>query len=227
MNLSSLYKQLKKRLRQKRRWLSLGFFIVAAAVGVFAIFSSGSSDSTDSGTEKGKALPVAGVQDPYPASQKKEALRLIGQTTGSMEVYVRKAYVCGEETQLLGMMHKDEVLSLYGEHPQWDVQFSAPAVVTFTEPVDDLSPACKSNAFFGLDKNGNLTLFDGPPEGEKVIRTFFQLNMGYLESSLPRDTVDQLREGIPVIDMAEYNSVLSTFSDFAVEETEQAMKAAQ
>jgi forespore regulator of the sigma-K checkpoint len=46
------------------------------------------------------------------------------------------------------------------------------------------------------------------------------MNIEYLESSLPPDTVRQLREGIPIADLAEYNSVLSTFSEFALEQSE-------
>jgi forespore regulator of the sigma-K checkpoint len=49
-----------------------------------------------------------------------------------------------------------------------------------------------------------------------------------LESSLPREAVQSLYDGIRVADYADYNSVLSTFSDFAMmEETEKVMKPAQ
>jgi forespore regulator of the sigma-K checkpoint len=86
------------------------------------------------------------------------------------------------------------------------------------EQIDDLSPGCKDTAYFGLDKEDNLSLFDGVPSDKKVIRTFFQLNMGFLESSLQMEAIEELRQGIRVTDMLEYNSVLSTFSEFAVEQ---------
>ena len=47
------------------------------------------------------------------------------------------------------------------------------------------------------------------------MRTFFQLDVGSMESSLPRDVIQRLEEGIRIQDMEEYNSVLSTFSDYA------------
>jgi forespore regulator of the sigma-K checkpoint len=83
------------------------------------------------------------------------------------------------------------------------------------EPEDDLSPHCRENAYFGMDKNGNLSLFEGIPEQEKVIRTFFQLDVQHMKSSLPGDAVNQLYSGIRVSDMEDYNSVLSTFSEYA------------
>jgi forespore regulator of the sigma-K checkpoint len=56
------------------------------------------------------------------------------------------------------------------------------------------------------------------PAADNVIRTFFQLDIRYLESSLPKETLKQLQDGIRITDMAEYNSVLSTFSDYAMVE---------
>lgn len=227
MNLSSLYKQLKKRLRQKRRWLSLGFFIVAATAGLLTIQATRSSNvpTADSEAQQTMASPDMGNQNGQ-SEQAREVLNQIGKAGGKRDVYMRKTYVCGDETLLIGRMEAGEVASLHDEHPEWGVQLEQNGQVLFTEQIDDLSPACKSNAYFGLDSAGNLSLFDGPPDDHKVIRTFFQLNMGYLESSLQPDAVNQLKEGIRVLDMAEYNSVLSTFSEFAVEESEKVMKSA-
>lgn len=77
-----------------------------------------------------------------------------------------------------------------------------------------------SNAelYMGIDHAGNLTLFDGPPKREKPIETFFQLDIEYLETSLPHETVGQLYEGIRIRDKEEYNSVLSSMSTFISEE---------
>nr|WP_246427575.1 BofC C-terminal domain-containing protein [Paenibacillus phyllosphaerae] len=91
--------------------------------------------------------------------------------------------------------------------------------------IDDLSDACKESATFGVDKSGNLSLFDGPPKKEKVLRTFFQLDVNFMESSLPKEQVEQLTTGIRVTDKDEYNSVLSTFSDYAVGRSERVMKS--
>lgn len=225
MNLSSLYKQLKKRLRQKRRWLSLGFFIVAVAVGLLAVQMSRSSNAPGREAESAQtsAAPNA-FSDRQSSAEVRDTLNKIRQAGGMRDVYIRKMYVCGEENLLLGRMDTDEVISLHDEHPQWNVEFGDDGNVTFAEKIDDLSPACKNNAYFGLDKAGNLSLYEGPPDDEKVIRTFFQLNIGYLESSLQPEAIDQLKDGIRVLDMEEYNSVLSTFSEFAVEETERVMK---
>ena len=93
----------------------------------------------------------------------------------------------------------------------------------FSDPNDEWNEQ-SDNAYFGIDDNGHLSLFDGDPEANQIIRTFFQLDIDYLESSLPHETVMQLYQGIRVSDQEEFNSVLSTFSPFAVEVTEKMME---
>lgn len=72
--------------------------------------------------------------------------------------------------------------------------------------------------YMGIDKAGNLALFDGPPEKKNPIETFFQLDIEHLETSLPHETVGQLYQGIRIRDRDEYNSVLSSLSTFIAEE---------
>jgi forespore regulator of the sigma-K checkpoint len=129
-------------------------------------------------------------------------------------VQLKRIYVCGEEIQALGSMGKSDILAYSRKHPEYEVSASDGSV-TFSEKVNDLSLHCKENAYFGLDKDGNLSLFDGNPADERVIRTFFQLNVEHMKSSLPAGVWKQLLAGIRVSDIAEFNSVLSTFSDYA------------
>lgn len=51
--------------------------------------------------------------------------------------------------------------------------------------------------------------------------------MGSLKSSLPENIWKELHEGIRVQDIEEYNSVLSTFSDYAREAAEHVMQNKQ
>ncbi len=45
-----------------------------------------------------------------------------------------------------------------------------------------------------------------------------------METALPEGVYEQLQQGIRVQDMNEYNSVISTFGDFAVERTQRVLK---
>jgi len=96
-----------------------------------------------------------------------------------------------------------------------------PAALTVVSAM--ISPAAtagKGDAYFGIDRDGRLVLFDGPPREERAIRTFFQLDIERMESSLPSSYVEQLKKGVRVADADEFNSVLSTLADFAKEPAE-------
>ncbi|MBO9609709.1 MAG: BofC C-terminal domain-containing protein [Paenibacillaceae bacterium] len=225
MSYSNLLKQLKKKLRLKKRWLTLGTILFLA--GAAALTANGIARSAESGHAAGIRNAVDGEvravlaqlqpQDGLNSSEsKKQALERIAASGDSWSVTLRLRFVCGEETQSLGSMKAGDVIRYHEEYPTYDVAIDAGNSVEFSAAIEDLSPHCKEHAYFGIDRNGNLSLFDGVPAGEQIIRTFFQLNVQQLKSSLPHDMWNQLYEGIRITDLAEYNSVLSTFSDFAL-----------
>ncbi len=98
----------------------------------------------------------------------------------------------------------------------------AQVVMSFNVGLDiiDVCPTCKDAAYVGLDDHDFLTLFDGDPSGGKVVRRLFHIDIESVENSLPEGTVEQLRLGIQITDNDEYNSVLSSFSDYEIAEIE-------
>lgn len=130
-------------------------------------------------------------------------------------VRLNKIYACGQESSILGTMTPDEVIRLSSDNPEWRGAISAEGDVHFEQRINELSEVCKNNGYIGIDQQGNLSLFEGPPEKEKVLKTFFQLDVETMESSLPPDVLLHLHQGIRIQDVDEYNSVLSTFSEFA------------
>lgn len=218
MNVQRFLKHWKRRLRWKRSWLTLGMIFLVGTVCWIGYAKGGLSGSSHSPTQATMAQLT-----PEDDERLKEAEATLKRITDTRESYLLKSYVCGEEKSTLGQQTSEQLLNMQMKHPNWLLSISPNGEVTFTENIEDLSPACKEKAVFGIDGSSNLSLFNGTPAKDNVIRTFFQLNIKHLESSLPPDTVEKLREGIRISDMEEYNSVLSTFSDYAVEETEKAM----
>lgn len=221
VNVEKFLKQLKRRLRWKRSWLTLGMILIVSSVS-WIVYAASSFPSAGE-TPKGAVRRAVAKLSPEDDERLREATATLRGITESRESYLLKSYVCGEERSLLGLQTPGQLLDLQMKHPNWSLSLGANGEVTFTESIDDLSPACKEKAVFGIDGSSNLSLFNGTPARDNVIRTFFQLNIKQLESSLPQDTVRQLHKGIRVSDLEEYNSVLSTFSDYAVEDTERAM----
>lgn len=220
MNVQSFLKHLKRKLRWKRSWIALGMLIALCTAG-YMIHAAGLWPEAGGGAVARMTLAPANQEEED--AKLKEAIAKLKGITDSRETYLLKSYVCGEELQKLGLHTSDQLVTELMKNPNWTLSLNAKGEVTFTEQIDDLSPECKQKAVFSVDESGNLSLFQGTPSKENVIRTFFQLNIRQLESSLPQETVKQLHDGIRITDMEEYNSVLSTFSDYAVEESERAM----
>ncbi|MFC6551181.1 BofC C-terminal domain-containing protein [Cohnella cellulosilytica] len=148
-------------------------------------------------------------------SSRDQALLALQKRQGEVELVLHRSYLCGEEIRQLGRHSAVEAAELLKSHREWGANLDASGKLTVREEVDDLSPQCRKTAYIGVDNDGNLSLFDGPPWKEKVIRTFFQLDVDMLESRLGDDRVRELAEGIRVSDKDEYNSVLSTFNEYA------------
>ncbi|MDP4095185.1 BofC C-terminal domain-containing protein [Paenibacillus sp. P96] len=227
MNRFKLKKQFRRRWRQWRKALWTFFMAGAAAFAFYTVILSDNLE--DLLTDEGPAAMEAMVQVTEGDSkdelsqQQKKFIGTVRSTGLNREVHLLTNYVCGVETALLGNYRAEDLASLLEQHPDWSGRLNAKGEVWLEREVADLSPMCKKNSYMGIGSGKQLTLFEGPPQKEKVIRTFFQLDIGSMETSLPEGVFQQLREGIRIQDIEEYNSVISTFSDYAVEQTRKVM----
>lgn len=232
----NLWKQLRKRLRRGRRaggWQLAVWF--AAAAGIFGLSMTAAphdaaaaagasagqpSIAMASGDTEGDGIAELQEQSEQLGHHRIPAvpqglLDKLGSPDTPVTVRLKQIYICGEESTELGVLTAAQTVALLERHPGWTAVLAGDGAVVLEERVNDLSPACKESAVFGIDKEGYLSLYDGPPERNKVLRTFFQLDVDCMESSLPRDQIDALERGIRISDLDEYNSVLSSYSDFA------------
>ncbi len=217
-----ILKELKKSLKRKRRHVwSLGagaaFFLLATLVGSLlahrVIMQNGAREFQPvlSSPARMDNLPT----NEGPVTAREKTLRMLNSRQGEVELILHRTYVCGEETRQLGRHAAAEAADLLKSHREWGARFDSYGRLLLEETVDDLSPQCRKTAYIGMDKDGNLSLYDGPPRLDKVIRTFFQMNVEMLETRLNQERVNELENGIRVADRDEYNSVLSTFNEFA------------
>ena len=197
----------KKKLRLKRLLFPLMSFGLLAAAIVFML-----PDFEEEPQESPVYQPMIG---------NREQQSLLRQTA-NYNVLKRNVYVCGDEIVQMGTLSGAEIAALLERNGDWRLTWETDGSVVLNESIDDLTPGCKGNVYIGLDADGNLALFEGKPDRSKpdrnkVLQTFFQIDIEYLESSLPKQSVDRLYEGIRIHNYAQYNEVLSTFAGFAVE----------
>lgn len=130
-----------------------------------------------------------------------------------IQLRLLRTYLCGVKTE--EQRQTEQTLAqVLAEHNGWEIVSAQEGHLVLHKMVNDLAPSCKENGYFGLSGDGFLTLFDGLPREQKIVQAFYPLDLEKMESSLPKAEVELLKQGIRVRDLAEYNSVLSTYDDF-------------
>jgi len=220
--LSGLLKELKKIFRRRRKLgLKFAFLLIVIGAAWLALMPEQTDSKDQAKLDRLRVKAVeTWVQSPSDAEKRDELAVFLQNHEVQRNVEVYSIYICGEEKQSYGQLSSSQILDLMNQHQNWLVDEMNDEAITFYEYVEDLSDRCKQSAYIGIDTMDHLTLFEGVPSTDNAIRTFFQIDVESLKTSLPQEAIDSLYNGIRVRDMAEYYSVISTFSQFAVDESQ-------
>jgi len=129
-------------------------------------------------------------------------------------VILERVYLDGEisEEQVEETVRSLEDLWL--RYDGWQFISMDEDTVVFKQNVDDISPLLKANGYFGITEDGVLTIFNGRPDESRIIQSFFQIDVGKLES---RKRL-QLIKGIPIKTKDQYEKVIEAFKPYTSEE---------
>jgi forespore regulator of the sigma-K checkpoint len=132
-----------------------------------------------------------------------------------------KVTIILQRTYLDGEMSEEKVLEtiwsmedFWAKYDKWLLVDMEKDKAVFRQEIDDISPLLKANGYFGLSDEGVLTIFNGKPDGMNIIQSFFQIDLGRLESI----KVNQLKQGIPIRNKQCYEEVLETFKPYTIQE---------
>lgn len=78
---------------------------------------------------------------------------------------------------------------------------------------NDISPLLKTNGYFGMTEDGTLSIYNGKPEDDKIIHTFFQIDVGKLEVYQQ----EELQQGIQIISKDQFNSLMKEYREYAIQ----------
>lgn len=127
-----------------------------------------------------------------------------------LTVILERAYLDGEISE---EKVRETVWSLedfWLRYDQWQCVSIDGDTVVFKQYIDDISPLLKANGYFGLTEDGVLTIFNGRPDRSQIIQSFFQLDVGRLESRKRQ----QLLKGIPIKTKDQYEQVIEAFKPY-------------
>jgi len=145
--------------------------------------------------------------------------QLIQQVNAPVEkqIVMISHYIVGQDNIETTTATISSVYDIEEKFSEWSLVTNEENKVVLERLVEDISPECKDGAYFAISPEGYLTLYHDNvnEENDETIQTFFRINIKSLESGLPQEPIEQLYQGIPIRDLAEFNSVLSTYSEFS------------
>jgi forespore regulator of the sigma-K checkpoint len=127
-------------------------------------------------------------------------------------VILERTYLDGEVSQEVVEETCWSMENFWAKYDQWRLIQNDESKMVFRKQVDDISPLLKANGFFGVTKDGVLTIFNGRPDHSRIIQSFFQIDIKRLESKKQ----EELQHGIPIRTKDRYVQVLETFKPYSI-----------
>ncbi|MBM7660680.1 forespore regulator of the sigma-K checkpoint [Bacillus mesophilus] len=155
-------------------------------------------------------LITSAEEQPTVKSNEQEAQMVTGPLT--VTVILERVYLDGEVSEEIIEETIWSMEDFWAAYDSWQLIDQDEQLIVFQKQIDDISPLLKANGYFGLTSNGTLTIFNGKPDAENVIQSFFQIDVSKLESRKH----EELKKGIPIRSKDNYVEVLEVFKPFSM-----------
>lgn len=129
----------------------------------------------------------------------------------TVKVVLQRAYLDGELSEEVMNETIFSMEDFWAAYEDWQLIDQNEERIVFQKNIDDISPLLKANGYFGLTGDGTLSIFNGKPETNDVIQSFFQIDIKKLESRKH----DELIEGIRIESKDQYLEVLKTLETYS------------
>ncbi|WP_102274431.1 intercompartmental signaling factor BofC [Cytobacillus massiliigabonensis] len=127
------------------------------------------------------------------------------------DVILERVYVDGEVSQETVQETIGNMEEFWAKYSGWQLIHMDGRKIVFQMQMDDISPLLKANGYFGITEEGVLTIFNGRPQKTNIIQSFFQIDLGRLESK----KCEELKKGIPIKTKENFVEVLETFKTYS------------
>ena len=130
-----------------------------------------------------------------------------------IKVILQREYLDGELSEEKVTEWFWSIEELKDKYREWKMIEQTKDQIVFHKMENDISPLLKTNGYFGMTKDGTLSIFNGKPEDDKIIHTFFQIDVGKLEVYQQ----EELQQGIQIISKDQFNSLMKKYQDYAIQ----------
>lgn len=136
-----------------------------------------------------------------------------GNTPVEVEVVLKSIYLDGEISEETVTEKIYLIENFWAKFDDWQFIGMENDKLIFQKKLNDISPLLKNNGYFGVTEDGTLSIFNGKPYKSHIIQSFFQIDVGRLESQIRIE----LMKGIPIKTKDRYVEVLETFKTYSKE----------
>lgn len=129
------------------------------------------------------------------------------------KVILQREYLDGELSEEKITEWFSSIEELKHKYKAWKMIEKTKNYIVLHKMENDISPLLKANGYFGMNENGVLSIYNGKPEDDQIIHTFFQIDVGKLEVYQQ----EELQHGIQIISKEQFNSLMNEYREFAVQ----------
>ena len=129
-----------------------------------------------------------------------------------LQVILQREYLDGELSEEKITEWFWSIEEFKNKYRDWKIIEQTKDHIVLHKMENDISPLLKTNGYFGITKDGTLSIYNGKPEKDKIIHTFFQIDVGKLEVYQQ----EELQQGIQIISKDQFNSLMKEYREYAV-----------
>ncbi|MCL6587538.1 MAG: intercompartmental signaling factor BofC [Anoxybacillus sp.] len=130
-----------------------------------------------------------------------------------LTILLERMYLDGQVSEEIRKETVTSMHEIWKKYSDWQLVDFDDKQIVFQKAINDISPLAKANGYFGLTKDGTLSIFEGKPTpSSRIIQSFFQIDVKKLESRKQQ----QLKKGIRVVSKARYEDILAAYRPFAL-----------
>lgn len=132
--------------------------------------------------------------------------------TDRVDVYLERVYLDGQVQVDMKPVNSQSTKEVRSHFADWTLVGRGKHKLVLKKKMNDISPILKTDGYFGLSKDNILTIYNGKPEKNKAIHSFYQIDVKELESRLQH----KLHKGIPIESKGHYEKVMNHLKKYAV-----------
>ncbi|SFK02089.1 MULTISPECIES: BofC C-terminal domain-containing protein [unclassified Bacillus (in: firmicutes)] len=127
-------------------------------------------------------------------------------------IMLQRIYLDGEVSQEIFREEVVNLEKLFEQYKDWQLVDRDDVQIVLQQRIDDISPLLKTSGYFGVSKEGILQIFNGVPENDNAIHSFFQIDMKKMKSYQR----EQLKRGIRVKSKERFVKVMKDMEQYSM-----------